>query len=684
MATKAKQPLVKEHREHLKSELGDKGVKLAVQYGARSVSEEEAKSLGFRVRGKDKQIHYTSGLLLPFADNFSQLRCDKELFNSAGDPVKYLSPAGKKLKTVVFGEGQPKFATEGWKDALAIYINTGETCAAIAGVHSWKLLPETVEVIIYDADAVQNYQVWGALIDAGLNRKGLRLAFFPRELVGPKGGACEFFNKNGKMEDLTFHRPKDLLEKLPSLIDKDLKTNWLMPTLIKLGELGLKAYNNDRLAAEKLIKKASTRLKISKRNQDIALARATKRARTKKNDSSNSQDRPQNTPSTESLAIATTDSAEVIDIEEKPAKEIKTKADLQEFLLRHYEIRYNELTRMVELDGREFQELDLADSWLADVHGIEIAKQSARDSLLLLAQKNKYNPIKEYLESVYNNRSNLKLLAIAEISKAFGIAHDDELSQEMLARHLIGVARRGLEPGYKHDQILVLTSAQGCGKGQTIAELVPKREWADSATKVPKSLEDREFLAKANGCWIFELDEIDKITIGRDAAEMKGFITRQIDKYVEKYQTVVLSYPRRSVLFGTSNQQELLNDHTGDRRFWIVRCGKCNPAWVRENRDSIWATVLTWLQWRGSNWVPQEHALAKSAAERAREARISEPLEKVIRKALENIHPIENGVSLYQIMKIILETETAKEFDRTMQMRITRTITGDGFTTAKA
>jgi len=251
----------------------------------------------------------------------------------------------------------------------------------------------------------------------------------------------------------------------------------------------------------------------------------------------------------------------------------------------------------------------------------------------------------------------------------------------MQARHLIGACRQGTEPGFKHDNILVLTSLQGCGKGKTIAALIPKEEWADSATKIPKTLEDREFLAKINGCWLFKFDEIDKITIGRDAVEMKGFITRRTDKYVEKWQTQAIAYPRRSVLFGSSNHKELLNDHTGDRRFWIVICGECNPEWVRANRDSIWATALTWMQWGGLNWVPQQHPLARAAAERAREARISKPLEGVIRDILTKIPKFENGISQIDIIRKAYEGLDNKDITRDRQMLVDRIITGNGFTT---
>ena len=427
------------------------------------------------------------------------------------------------------------------------------------------------------------------------------------------------------MAVLNTYTPKELLEKLPSFLTPDLRSDWHMKTILQLGTHALRIYD-DEIAATQLIQRAGKALKLRKEYQDKALGIAIHKHRAYRKKSTALALIPRN-ESTSKIEVAKT--------EDKKIEKVETKADLQEFCLQNFPtLRYNELTRVVEIDGEEFRDIDLADSWLAHEYGLEVAKIAAKDSLIFLAKKNSYNPMEEYLEGLRENKANLKLLSIIEISAAFGIGRDDTLSQEMLTRHLIGVCKRGLEPGYKHDQILVLLGPQGCSKGQSIAALAPKKEWADSATKVPKSLEDRDFLAKINGCIIFEFDEIDKITIGKDAAEIKGFITRTTDKYVEKYETPTTSHPRRSILFGTSNQDELLNDHTGDRRFWIVPCGQCNPQWIKDNIDSIWATIYTLCEWGGLNWVPQGHPLALQAAERALDARISEPLEEIIRDIL--------------------------------------------------
>lgn len=229
-------PLSDPHREHLLDELGERGLELAITYGARSIDVAEARRLGFSF--KDWQ---GGGLLLPFGGDFAQLRCDEPPVNRSGDQVKYLNRKGAKQQLATFGEGKPTIATEGWKDALRLHLATGETVQAIPGVTAWKTLASSVSLLIYDADAAQNPAVWGQLIRAGLQRPALRLAFFPRDLAGDKGGACEFFNAGGDLATVTRWKPRELLRELPSKWDRDLRVDWHAPAVRRLAVLAVQA-----------------------------------------------------------------------------------------------------------------------------------------------------------------------------------------------------------------------------------------------------------------------------------------------------------------------------------------------------------------------------------------------------------------------------------------------------------
>ncbi|MBD2718105.1 VapE domain-containing protein [Synechococcus sp. FACHB-909] len=633
--------LCAEHRDHLLDELGPDGLVIAVQLGARTIDADEAHRMGFRF-GR----HRTGGLLLPFGSEFAQLRCDDPPTTHTGDRVKYLNRLGVSQCPSTVGTGEPTIATEGLKDAIALYLLTGETVQAIAGVAGWPLLSPSVRLLIYDADAALNPGVWGPLVAAGLQRTALRLAFWPASIAGAKGGACEFRNAGGDLATVTRHKARELLRYLPTLWDQHLRVDWKLKALRRLAALAMKAYPGDG-TAQLLLVDAAKRIGVpveAARKQLAAVAQQV--------------DPP--------------------DPEQPP--EEPTKQELQRFLRSRHRLRFDDLRQSVEIDGRPMDELDLADSFLAHLYGIETTKQAARDSFLYVAVCNRFNPVREWLEALPRSPG-LRLLPLPQIAAAFGIAPGDTLSQELLARHLAGGYRRGMEPGYKHDQVLLMQGEQGQLKGQTIAALAPPG-MADSTTKVPKGLEDREFLGKLNSCWVFEFDEVEKVLQGRDAAEFKGFASRRIYRYVQKWETVCRDHPARALLFATTNAREVLNDHTGNRRIWVVPVGPCNPAWVRENRASIWATVATWVAWGLESFIPEGHPTAVEAANRALGVQISDAWEGKLREQLEAlVDPQREGIALDDLARQALGIEETERITRDVQMRMTRLITGAGFTT---
>ncbi len=627
-----------EHRQHLLAELGPDGLEIALALGARTISAADAHAMGFRYKG-----WRGGGLLLPFDGAFAQLRCDDPPINSSGDPVKYLSPVGTPQAPVIVGSGPAALATEGFKDAIALHLLTGQAVAGMAGVSAWRQLPESVDLIVYDADAQQNPGVWGQLIAAGLerSRSRLRLAFFPAELAGPKGGACEFRNAGGDVGAISKWKPRELLRELPRLLPRDLRVDWHGRTLMAMARLAAVA-GMDTEATAALMDQAAKAI-----GQPVAAARK----------------------------VLKRSSATAGRCPEDP-----TKAQLQAFIRSTYSVRFNDLSGAVELDGTPMGRIELADSFLAHVHGIEAPKQAAQDSFTYVAMANAYNPVAEYLKGL-EQRNDLKLLSLDEIASAFGVTPDDTLSHELLARHLAGAYKRGISPGSKHDQMLIFLGDQGQGKGQAIQALSPEG-WYDSATKVQKGLEDREFLGKLNSVWLFEFDECEKALLGRDSSEFKGFTSRAIDKYVQKWETQCHEHPRRCVLFGTSNEREVLNDPTGARRYWLidVRGGTIRPDWIRQHRDSIWATVATWVSWGLESWLPPTHPTALAAAGRAADARLSDVWEGRIREVLEQQLATGMGIGQDDLIIQALRTEIER-IDRSVQMKVTRIVTGSDLTT---
>jgi predicted P-loop ATPase len=363
------------------------------------------------------------------------------------------------------------------------------------------------------------------------------------------------------------------------------------------------------------------------------------------------------------------------------AKPKLSKAELQQFIQSNYRVEFNELTRDCELDGKPMGSLlRLADSFLAQQHGIEVTKQSAMDSFEFVARSNPYNPVRRYLLGL-RERTDLPLISMDVLGKALGIHPADTISHRLLASHLAGAVHRGLEPGCKHDQVLVLAGLQGTKKSSAI-EALAGSGWYDSATRIA-DLEGKDTLAKINSAWLFELDECEHTLQKSTASEFKGFITRRHDNYVEKFEKQATSHPRRPALFGTTNHAEFLNDNTGNRRVWIIPTEDrlLDPDWIAANRDSIWATVLTWIDWGLKNWLAPADELAIAAAARAEQANLSDPWEGHIAAVLESRQANTTGeIAQGDLIERALCLRT-EQITRDIQMRVTRIVTGSAFRT---
>lgn len=224
-----------------------------IDMGFRSVSAEEAEELlGFPIG--------CGGLYIPFNDGHFQIRPDKPYVSKDGKVCKYLSAKGSKARPWASPHhGPPVLVTEGVFDALAITLQTGISCAAIAGVNMTEGLgafKETLEAIVYDADSIRNPRVLAALVAAGL-KYGLQIGFFPPVDGDRKAGGQEWvqhqlkLNPNANLKALFNEgildkclEPEALLVSMPerwkeldwSAKEQDAAIEGVLRTAVKLGK----------------------------------------------------------------------------------------------------------------------------------------------------------------------------------------------------------------------------------------------------------------------------------------------------------------------------------------------------------------------------------------------------------------------------------------------------------------
>jgi len=219
------------------------------------------------------------------------------------------------------------------------------------------------------------------------------------------------------------------------------------------------------------------------------------------------------------------------------------------------------------------------------------AANKIQDALAIALRNNAYHPVREYLESLtWDGQERIQSLLIDYLG-----AEDSVYTRAVTRKHMTAAVARVMEPGIKYDYMLTLSGPQGIGKSSFI--LILGGEWySDSLTTV----QGKEAYEQLQGCWLIEMGEL-MATKKADIETLKQFLSKNEDIYRVAYGRRTSRFPRQCVFWGTSNDKEFLRDKTGNRRFWPVDCGICEPTKnifkdLPKERDQIWAEAFVLYQ----------------------------------------------------------------------------------------
>jgi predicted P-loop ATPase len=103
------------------------------------------------------------------------------------------------------------------------------------------------------------------------------------------------------------------------------------------------------------------------------------------------------------------------------------------------------------------------------------------------------------------------------------------------------------------------------------------------------SLESKDAQVALRNCWGIEIPELSS-WMRVDKNLKKDFISRRVDTYRPPYGKTDIDFPRACVFIGTTNDLEILDDETGNRRYWPILVRKViDTDRVKELRDLVWA-----------------------------------------------------------------------------------------------
>lgn len=249
-------------------------------------------------------------------------------------------------------------------------------------------------------------------------------------------------------------------------------------------------------------------------------------------------------------------------------------------------LRFNQLKNDIELGGLPI-ELEQVRLRLALEFNEAVPLNDAQAIVELLARKNSYSPVVEYLDSLETQYPDIDLSILDDIATRY-FGSTEPLHNIYMKKTLLAAIARARQPGCKVDTATILIGGQGWGKS-TFWKILFSEEWF--CDKLGEAQEKDE-LMKLHKFWGLEWSEFETVYKRKDVSTLKSFMTSSVDSYRAPYARTVKEHPRSSILVGTTNETEILNDPTGSRRFLVIPVEKrIDLNLLISERDRIWAAA---------------------------------------------------------------------------------------------
>lgn len=252
-----------------------------------------------------------------------------------------------------------------------------------------------------------------------------------------------------------------------------------------------------------------------------------------------------------------------------------------------------EMTGQPKVGGRELNESDVSTVRLGleavarstDGKPLQFKESDIEKALSYVAHRKPVHEIRAEVEAFapWDAKPRLE----SEFPMLFGHA-PGSFEGRLLRRWLVSAVARVMKPGCQVDTVLILTGGQGASKTNFFRRLGGK--WTTSSKVVPG---DTEGMMVMRLFWFIEWGELSSMK-SRSREITKDFITNPIDTFRWPWGRRPVSAPRHAIIVGTTNEDQMLEDPTGNRRYWPVRVAvkDIDLEWLDANREQLFAEAL--------------------------------------------------------------------------------------------
>lgn len=242
-----------------------------------------------------------------------------------------------------------------------------------------------------------------------------------------------------------------------------------------------------------------------------------------------------------------------------------------------------------------------------------------------IADTNPYNPVATWIQSKpWDGVGRLN-----DLLDTITSAGCNELKNTLITRWMLSAIVAAFSPdGVTARGVLVFQGEQQLGKTYWFKRLVPESLGVTQDGVILRP-DDKDSVKQACSNWLVELGELDATFKRSDIAQLKGFITRNMDVIRLPYARKESSFARRTVFFGSVNPREFLADTTGNTRFWTIACTHIDNT-HNIDMQQVWAEVYElWQSGQSHHLTPEETDLLNNSNE---EYQAIDPIEERILK----------------------------------------------------
>lgn len=337
----------------------------------------------------------------------------------------------------------------------------------------------------------------------------------------------------------------------------------------------------------------------------------------------------------------------------------KQQRELKELRAKYaHRLRKNLRGNTVELDGEMLQP-DYLYLQCLERDGVVVKKDMIIDTFLMFASQNEYDPVAEYLENCYQKYGDSTMHLLEHAADRY-LHTNLPIYNTYLKKTLVGAVKRTFESGCKFETALVIYGKQGALKSTFWRVL--GGDWFDDTVQGF----DRDEKQKLHQYWIEEFGEIEKVSNKHDVSQIKAFLSNQNDVFRVPFGRSSRAYPRKFIIVGSTNKPDILQDSTGDRRFWIIDIYHNEQAIdidkVREERDQLWAAAYAFYKKGESVFLPREEDAVRD--ELNKQYRADDAWEEPVTNYIEHFTTIKMVDILKNCLEIPLERHDRKSQDR--------------------